>query len=144
MFLVLYLPTLHLPAASPRSPVHPSKAIWLLPPLSAPTIYSLNYSLSRYKKSRRGPQYVCHVNKQFRHTDFSTFFGPYKGVFPKNKLSKSPLRPFFMVQTEFTFSFDRISYLTVTEVMCGLTPSYQYRKPSMSTVSPTFRASTAL
>ena len=29
-----------------------------------------------------------------------------KGVFPKNKLSKSPLSPFFMVQTEFTFSFD--------------------------------------
>jgi hypothetical protein len=49
---------------------------------------------------------VCHVNKQFRHTDFSTFFGPYKGVFPKNKLSKTPLSPFFMVQTEFTFSFD--------------------------------------
>ncbi len=31
-----------------------------------------------------------------------------------------------------------------TAVMCGLAPSYQYRKPSRSTVSPTFRADTAL
>ena len=30
-----------------------------------------------------------------------------------------------------------------TEVMWGFTPSYQYRKPSMSTTSPTFRALTA-
>ena len=29
-----------------------------------------------------------------------------------------------------------IFYRTVTEVMCGLTPSYQYKKPSTSTTSP--------
>ena len=32
----------------------------------------------------------------------------------------------------------------VTEVMCGFTPSYQYRKPSMSILSPIWSASTAL
>ncbi len=34
-------------------------------------------------------------------------------------------------------------YFTVMEVMWGWGPSYQYRKPVMSTVSPTFRALTA-
>ena len=38
----------------------------------------------------------------------------------------------------------RINYLTVTPVMCGFTPSYQYRKPSISTLSPTFKFFTAL
>lgn len=33
---------------------------------------------------------------------------------------------------------------TVTIVMCGFTPSYQYRKPCISMVWPTSRASTAL
>ena len=36
------------------------------------------------------------------------------------------------------------SYFTVTEVMWGCMPSYQYRKPSMSILSPTFRFCTAL
>lgn len=31
----------------------------------------------------------------------------------------------------------------VTAVMCGFTPSYQYRKPSMSILSPIFSALTA-
>lgn len=35
-------------------------------------------------------------------------------------------------------------FSTVTLVMCGLAPSYQYRKPSMSTLSPTFSSFTAL
>ena len=33
----------------------------------------------------------------------------------------------------------KTDYLTVTEVMWGFAPSYQYRKPSRSTLSPTFR-----
>gem|GEM_PF-2149430 len=34
-------------------------------------------------------------------------------------------------------------YFTVTDVMWGFTPSYQYRKPSASMVSPTFKFFTA-
>ena len=49
---------------------------------------------------------VCYAAKQFRHTDFSTIFRPYKGGFLKNILSKSSYSPFFKVQVEFTFSFD--------------------------------------
>ena len=37
-----------------------------------------------------------------------------------------------------------LNYFTTTLVMCGFAPSYQYRKPCISTTSPTFSASTAL
>ena len=53
--------------------------------------------------------------------------------------NKNPV-PHFEAQG-FSCDFD---YFTVTEVMWGLAPSYQYRKPSQSMVSPMFRASTAL
>lgn len=37
-----------------------------------------------------------------------------------------------------------IYFAAFTDVMCGLAPLYQYRKPSMSILSPTFSALTAL
>ena len=37
-----------------------------------------------------------------------------------------------------------IYFAAFTDVMCGLAQLYQYRKPSMSILSPTFSALTAL